>query len=110
MTDPADVLIVVAHPDDAEFGAAGTVARWTREGKQIVYVVCTSGEKGTTDRSMRPEHLAEIREGEQMAAARGMLPPGYGLPGKRTLPTRADLTKSKNKKKAERKKSGEKRK
>lgn len=70
MTDPADVLIVVAHPDDAEFGAAGTVARWTREGKQIVYVVCTSGEKGTTDRSMRPEHLAEIREGEQMAAAR----------------------------------------
>jgi LmbE family N-acetylglucosaminyl deacetylase len=33
-----DVLVITAHPDDAEFGVAGTVARWTREGKQVVYV------------------------------------------------------------------------
>lgn len=66
----ADILVVVAHPDDAEFGVAGTVARWVQEGKQVVYVVCTSGEKGTTDRSTRPTDLARIREREQESAAR----------------------------------------
>jgi LmbE family N-acetylglucosaminyl deacetylase len=66
----ADALIVSAHPDDAEFGAAGTIARWILEGKQVVYVVCTSGEKGTSDRTMNPERLALIREMEQEAAAR----------------------------------------
>ena len=70
MASPADILIVAAHPDDAEFGVAGTVARWIREGKQVVYIVCTSGEKGTSDRTMNPEHLAQIREKEQEAAAR----------------------------------------
>lgn len=70
MADSADVLIVTAHPDDAEFGAAGTVARWVQEGKQVVYVVSTSGEKGTSDRTIQPERLAQIREKEQEAAAR----------------------------------------
>ena len=70
ITASADILVVVAHPDDAEFGVAGTVARWVREGKQVVYVVCTSGEKGTGDRTVRPERLARIREREQEAAAR----------------------------------------
>jgi LmbE family N-acetylglucosaminyl deacetylase len=70
VTTPADVMVIAAHPDDAEFGVAGTVARWTREGRQVVYVVCTSGEKGTSDRSMKPELLAQIREKEQLAAAR----------------------------------------
>jgi LmbE family N-acetylglucosaminyl deacetylase len=70
MTAPADALVVAAHPDDAEFGAAGTVARWIREGKQVVYVVCTNGDKGTQDRSLTPERLAAIREQEQLAAAR----------------------------------------
>ncbi|HAM51453.1 MAG TPA: PIG-L family deacetylase [Nitrospiraceae bacterium] len=70
MVASADILVVAAHPDDAEFGASGTVARWVREGKQVVYVVCTSGEKGTSDRTMRPERLAEIREREQEAAAK----------------------------------------
>lgn len=69
MTAPADILIIAPHPDDAEFGAAGTVARWVQEGRQVVYVVCTSGEKGTGDRSIQPERLAEIREQEQQAAA-----------------------------------------
>jgi LmbE family N-acetylglucosaminyl deacetylase len=66
----ADILVVVAHPDDAEFGVSGTVARWIRENKQVVYVVCTSGEKGTGDRTIKPGRLAEIRESEQEAAAR----------------------------------------
>jgi len=65
-----DVLVITAHPDDAEFGVAGTVARWTQEGKQVVYIVCTSGDKGTSDRSMKPEKLAEIRKKEQKAAAK----------------------------------------
>lgn len=62
-------MVIAAHPDDAEFGVAGTVAKWIREGRQVVYVVCTSGEKGTSDRSMKPELLAQIREKEQLAAA-----------------------------------------
>jgi len=65
----ADVLIVAAHPDDAEFGAAGTVARWIREGRTVVYLLCTDGEKGTSDRNVSPESLAQIREREQLAAA-----------------------------------------
>ena len=70
MVDRAQVMIVTAHPDDAEFGAAGTVARWGREGKGIVYVVCSSGDKGTSDRNMKPEELVRIREQEQLDAAK----------------------------------------
>ena len=66
----SDILVVAAHPDDAEFGAAGTVARWIQEGRQVVYVVCTNGEKGTTDRTMAPLMLAGIRKKEQEAAAK----------------------------------------
>jgi len=65
-----DVMVVCPHADDAEFGAAGTVARWTREGRRVVYVVITNGDKGTTDRSLPPESLVLIREREQRAAAR----------------------------------------
>ena len=63
-------MVVTPHPDDAEFGAAGTVARWVREGKEVVYVVCSSGEKGTSDRSVKPEEVAQTREQEQLAAAK----------------------------------------
>jgi LmbE family N-acetylglucosaminyl deacetylase len=70
MTTKADVMVVSPHPDDAEFGVAGSVARWTKEGRQIIYAICTNGDKGTSDRSVKPEHLAEIREKEQMAAAK----------------------------------------
>jgi LmbE family N-acetylglucosaminyl deacetylase len=69
-TKPAQVMVVTPHPDDAEYGVAGTVARWTREGKEIVYVVCTNGDKGTSDANMKPEELAKIREQEQLAAAK----------------------------------------
>ena len=70
MVDQAQVMIVSPHPDDAEWGAAGAVARWAREGKTIVYVVCSNGDKGTSDPNMKPEELALIREQEQLAAAR----------------------------------------
>ncbi len=65
----ADVLVVTPHPDDAEFGVAGTVVKWVVEGKEVVYVVCTNGDKGTSDYSVKPEDLAEIREREQRCAA-----------------------------------------
>jgi LmbE family N-acetylglucosaminyl deacetylase len=65
---PVDLLVITAHPDDAEFGAAGTVARWTRDGKTAAYVVCTIGDKGTSDRSLSPQALVRIREQEQRAA------------------------------------------
>lgn len=70
MTTQAQVMITIPHPDDAESRMAGTVARWTREGKDIIYVVCTNGDKGTNDPNMKPEELAVIREKEQLAAAK----------------------------------------
>ena len=70
MTKQAHVMVFIPHPDDAESRMAGTVARWTREGKDIIYVVCTNGDKGTNDPDMKPEELAGIREQEQLAAAK----------------------------------------
>lgn len=67
--DETYLMVVTPHPDDAEFGVAGTVLRLTREGKKVVYVVCTNGDKGTSDRNMKPEVLAKTREREQLAAA-----------------------------------------
>jgi LmbE family N-acetylglucosaminyl deacetylase len=66
---PADVLVIIAHPDDAEFGAAGSVAKWTADGRRVVYVLCTSGEKGTSDRSLTPDKLVDLRRREQRQAA-----------------------------------------
>jgi LmbE family N-acetylglucosaminyl deacetylase len=66
----AHVIVVTPHPDDAEYGVAGTVARWTSDGKDVVYVVCSNGDKGTNDVNMKPDDLAKIREEEQLAAAR----------------------------------------
>jgi len=65
----AQIMVVTPHPDDAEFGVAGTVVKWVKEGKDVVYVVCTNGNKGTSDINMKPERLAEIREQEQQCAA-----------------------------------------
>lgn len=68
-TEPAQVMVFTPHPDDAETAAAGTVARMVREGKDVVYVVCTNGDKGTSDINMLPSELAELREREQLTAA-----------------------------------------
>ena len=64
------VLVVTPHPDDAEGGAGGTIAKWTSEGKKVVLVVCTNGDKGTSDRAISPEELAATREKEQLNAAK----------------------------------------
>jgi len=65
----AQVLVITPHPDDAEFGVAGTVPHWVREGKDVVYVVCTTGDKGTSDTRLNPKELIVMREREQQAAA-----------------------------------------
>ena len=70
MTKQAQVMVFTPHSDDAEGGVAGTVVRWTREGKEVIYVVCTNGDKGTSDPNMKPEELAKIRETEQLTAAK----------------------------------------
>jgi LmbE family N-acetylglucosaminyl deacetylase len=58
---------IVAHPDDLEFGAAAAIARWTGQGKQIVYCLVTSGEAGID--AMAPAQARRVREAEQRAAA-----------------------------------------
>lgn len=70
MKPKTDMMVIAAHPDDAEFGVAGTVAKRTRKGERVVYIVCTRGEKGTTDRRLTPDELAGMREREQVAAAK----------------------------------------
>ena len=60
-------LAIVAHPDDLEFGAAAAIARWTGQGKQIVYCLVTSGEAGID--TMAPAQARLVREAEQCAAA-----------------------------------------
>jgi LmbE family N-acetylglucosaminyl deacetylase len=63
------VLVVVAHPDDAEYGCAATVAKWTAEGREVSYLLLTSGDKGSKDPRIRPGQLAARREREQRSAA-----------------------------------------
>jgi len=63
-------MVVVAHPDDAEWGCSGTVAGWCRNGWEVVHVICTDGSKGTTDPDVTSEQLVETRRAEQLEAAR----------------------------------------
>lgn len=62
------VVVIVAHPDDAEFLCAGTVAHWTSEGHEVTYVLLTSGDKGSSDPAVTPEQLIATREAEQRDA------------------------------------------
>jgi LmbE family N-acetylglucosaminyl deacetylase len=62
------VLLIQAHPDDAEFMCAGTIARWIREGADVVYCSLTSGDKGSDDPEATGPALAATREREQQAA------------------------------------------
>ena len=62
-------MFIFAHPDDIEFGVAGTAARWARDGCRVIYVVITDGNVGSHEAGMTAERLAEIRRAEQTAAA-----------------------------------------
>ena len=66
---PERILVVAAHPDDIEFGAAGTVARWVDEGAEVRYLLMTRGDKGSDNPTVDPAALAVLREDEQRAAA-----------------------------------------
>ena len=93
--DWSRALCVVAHPDDLEFGAAAAIARWTGQGKSIVYCMVTSGEAGID--GMPPDESRRVREAEQVESARVVgvdaveflgLPDGiveYGVPLRRVI-------------------------
>lgn len=66
---PSRAMVIVAHPDDIEFGSAGTVAAWIKGGAAVSYVLCTSGDVGIAEAGMTKARAAEIREAEQSAAA-----------------------------------------
>jgi LmbE family N-acetylglucosaminyl deacetylase len=68
-TPPFRALVLAAHPDDIEFGCAGTVAGWVREGAAVTYCIATDGSTGTQDRALMGERLGEIRRAESEAAA-----------------------------------------
>jgi LmbE family N-acetylglucosaminyl deacetylase len=88
-------LCVVAHPDDMEFGSAAAVARWTGQGKTVVYCMVTSGEAGID--GLKPDESRTVREAEQVESARIVgvdtveflrLPDGvleYGVPLRRAI-------------------------
>ena len=93
--DWLSALAIVAHPDDIEYGAAAAIARWTGQGKRVVYCMVTSGEAGID--GLHPDECGPLREAEEIASARVVgvsevdflrLPDGvleYGVPLRRTL-------------------------
>jgi LmbE family N-acetylglucosaminyl deacetylase len=66
---PDRVLTIGAHPDDAEFGAGGTLAKWASDGTHVTMLVISDGSKGTWDPSIGHEELVALRAAEQRAAA-----------------------------------------
>ena len=69
MPEQAYALVFTPHADDAEGGAGGTIIRWVREGKNVVLVICTDGDKGTNDPNVNLKELVVLRKEEQLAAA-----------------------------------------
>ncbi len=67
---PGSALVIAAHPDDIEFGCAGTVARWAEGGAVVTYALLTNGAAGSSDPEMTRKRLTELREAEQRAAAK----------------------------------------
>jgi LmbE family N-acetylglucosaminyl deacetylase len=69
-TEPTRVMVIAAHPDDPEFGCAATIAKWAKQGKEITYLLLTSGDKGSRDSRTPPGELAGQREDEQREAGK----------------------------------------
>jgi LmbE family N-acetylglucosaminyl deacetylase len=87
---PMTGMVIVAHPDDAEFMCGGTVAKWCAQGWTVYYVLATSGDKGTHDSGLSGQDLAAIREQEQRDACKALgvkeviflgMPDGFLEPG-----------------------------
>jgi len=70
--DVERILVVTAHPDDVDFGAAGSVAVWTSRGIEVSYCIATDGDAGGSDHSITRAEMAAIRREEQLLAARAV--------------------------------------
>src|SRR6202046_4215402 len=73
MLDDAEIgriLVIAAHPDDVDFGSAGTIAKWTDAGIEVSYCIVTNGAAGGSDPSVSRPDMAVIRQAEQTAAAK----------------------------------------
>jgi LmbE family N-acetylglucosaminyl deacetylase len=68
--EPKIVLGIAAHPDDLDFGAAGTMAHFAEQGAAVHYLILTDGSSGSEDKTMTPKRLTKIREEEQRAAVK----------------------------------------
>jgi LmbE family N-acetylglucosaminyl deacetylase len=96
--DISRILVIVAHPDDVDFGAAGTIAGWTEAGLEVSYCIVTNGDAGGSDPSVSRADMATLRQAEQTAAAKqvGVHDLHFlGYPDGRVEPTlalRRDLT------------------
>ena len=93
-----DILFVQAHPDDADFGSAGTVARWAREGRRVHYLLCTSGDKGAPDAATRPAESGAPARGPAARSGAAAGRDEHDVPGRHdgelevNLAFRAELT------------------
>jgi LmbE family N-acetylglucosaminyl deacetylase len=67
---PKTVLAVAAHPDDIDFGASGTVAKFAQAGADVYYLILTDGGSGSADRAMTSQRLRDLRRDEQRAAGK----------------------------------------
>src|SRR4051794_36427092 len=72
LSTPKRALAIGAHPDDIEFGCAGTLAKWAAAGCQVFHLVCTDGSKGTWDPHADTAELVAARQREQRAAAKAV--------------------------------------
>jgi LmbE family N-acetylglucosaminyl deacetylase len=68
-TDVRRILVVTAHPDDVDFGAAGSIATWVKAGIAVAYCVATDGDAGGSDRTISRPDMARLRRDEQRGAA-----------------------------------------
>lgn len=66
---PDKLLCIVAHADDIEFCAGGSLANWISQGTEVHYVICTNGANGSADREKQPDEVVAARRKEQQAAA-----------------------------------------
>jgi LmbE family N-acetylglucosaminyl deacetylase len=71
-SDVQRLLVVTAHPDDVDFGAAGTIARLTARGVEATYCICTDGDAGGFDPAVARAEIPAIRQAEQRAAAKAV--------------------------------------
>lgn len=66
------VLVVMAHPDDCDFGAGGTIAQWTSQGIEVSYCIITNGDQGGEESGIPVEDMAKVRQQEQRDAGKAL--------------------------------------